>query len=162
MRLNAITIARLFFVLAACMCSQQTIAQSSQDLSPQELTDKIASMDSVLFHAFNTCDVNLSKSLFTEDLEFYHDAGGLTDYNQNVKSIVQRCKGETKVRRELVKGSLEVFPIKNFGAIQLGSHRFYYTEKGQAEKLDGTFRFVHIWKHINGDWKICRVVSFDH
>jgi ketosteroid isomerase-like protein len=119
-------------------------------------------MDSVLFYAFNTCDVNTSKSLFTEDLEFYHDAGGLTNYNQNVNSILQRCKNATKMRRELVKGSLEVFPIKDFGAIQIGSHRFYYTEKGQEEKLDGTFKFVHIWKNTNGEWKISRVVSYDH
>ena len=119
-------------------------------------------MDSVFFRAFNTCDVNTSKSLFTEDLEFYHDAGGLTNYAQNVNSIVQRCNRETKVRRELVNGSLEVFPIKDYGAVQIGSHRFYYTEKGQAEKLDGTFRLVHIWKNVNGDWKISRVISYDH
>jgi hypothetical protein len=137
-------------------------AQTNQNLSAQELIKKIAYMDSVLFYAFNTCDVNTSKSLFTEDLEFYHDAGGVTNYEQNVNSILQRCKKETKVRRELVKGSLEVFPIKDFGAIQIGSHRFYYTEKGQEEKLDGTFKFVHIWKNTNGDWKISRVVSYDH
>lgn len=120
-------------------------------------------MDSILFHAFNTCDVNTSRSLFTEDLEFYHDAGGFTNYAQNVNSILQRCNNrELKVRRELVKGSLEVFPIHDFGAIQIGSHRFYYAETGQAEKLDGTFKFVHIWKNTNGNWKIARVISYDH
>lgn len=140
--------------------SNQVIAQTH--LSESQLFKTIASMDSVLFHAFNTCDVNTSKSLFTEDLEFYHDAGGLINYAQNVRSIEQRCNRETKVRRELVKGSMEVFPVKDFGAIQTGSHRFYYTESGQVEKLDGTFKFVHIWKSINGNWKISRVVSYDH
>lgn len=153
----ALLILTLFFASTAFLN-----AQTDRNLSAQELTKKIAYMDSVLFYAFNTCDVNTSKSLFTEDLEFYHDAGGLTNYDQNVNSILQRCKKETKVRRELVKGSLEVFPIKDFGAIQIGSHRFYYTEKGQKEKLDGTFKFVHIWKNTNGDWKISRVVSYDH
>lgn len=104
----------------------------------------------------------MSKSFFTEDLEFYHDAGGLTNYDQNVKFIMRRCGGETKVRRELVRGSLEVFPIKDFSAIQTGSHRFYYTEKGQEETLDGTFKFVHIMKNVNGTWKISRVISYDH
>ena len=162
MKRKNISIVQLFFVPAVFVCTDRLIAQTSQDLPPRELTNKIAHMDSVLFYAFNTCDVNLSKSLFTEDLEFYHDAGGLTNYSQNVKSIVQRCNGETKVRRELVEGSLEVFPIKNFGAIQIGRHRFYYTEKGQGEKLDGTFKFVHIWKNTNGAWKISRVISYDH
>jgi len=162
MELKTVYVATLFSVLTAFLYPSLTKAQSSQNLSARELTTKIAYMDSVLFHAFNTCDVNMSKSLFTDDLEFYHDAGGLTNYTQNVKSIVQRCSGEAKVRRELVKGSLEVFPIKDFGAIQIGSHRFYYTGKGQEEQLDGTFKFVHIWKNVNGDWKICRVISYDH
>jgi hypothetical protein len=162
MKLRTISIVTLFFGSTAFLYPWPVTAQTNQNLSPQDLTRKIAYMDSVLFYAFNTCDVNMSKSLFTEDLEFYHDAGGLTNYEQNVNSILQRCKGERKVRRELVKGSLEVFPIKDFGAIQIGSHRFYYTGKGQEEKLDGTFKFVHIWKNVNGDWKISRVISYDH
>src|SRR5688572_3359159 len=153
MKPKSIFIVTLFFLSTAFLSPSQVNAQINQNLSSQELKKKIAYMDSVLFHAFNTCDVNLSKSLFTEDLEFYHDAGGLTNYSQNVNSILQRCNRETKVRRELVKGSLEVFPIKDFGAVEIGSHRFYYTEKGREEKLDGTFKFVHIWKNVNGDWK---------
>ena len=155
MRLNIFFLAAGIFIF-----SNQAVAQGNQQ--SRDLTKTIAEMDSLLFYAFNTCDINLSKSLFTEDLEFYHDAGGLTNYSQNVTLIIQRCSRETKVRRELVEGSLEVFPIKDFGAIQIGSHRFYYTEKGQDEKLDGTFKFVHIWKNVNGDWKISRVISYDH
>jgi hypothetical protein len=162
MKLRTILKVTLFFASVAFQNPYTAMAQTNQNLSPQELTGKIAYMDSVLFYAFNTCDVNMSKSLFAKDLEFYHDAGGLTNYAQNVNSILQRCNRETKVRRELVKGSLEVFPIKDFGAIQIGSHRFYYTEKGHEEKLDGTFKFVHIWKNENGDWKISRVISYDH
>jgi Domain of unknown function (DUF4440) len=162
MKTKSIIQLALLFVLIFLQCPFLVSAQADHDLPLPELKKKIAHMDSVLFHAFNTCDVAMSKSLFTDDLEFYHDAGGLTNYSQNVNLIVQRCNGEAKVRRELVEGSLEVFPIKNFGAIQLGSHRFYYKGKGQEEKLDGTFKFVHIWKNVNGDWKISRVISYDH
>jgi hypothetical protein len=152
----------LLFLFIAFLCPGQVNAQTNQPLSPEQLTKKIAAMDSILFHAFNTCDVNTSKSLFTDDLEFYHDRGGLTNYAQNVKLIIGRCGQETKVRREFVKGSLEVHPIKDYGAIQIGSHNFYYTEKGKEEKFDGTFKFVHIWKNENGNWKIARVISYDH
>jgi hypothetical protein len=162
MKKRAASIVTLCFASTVLLYTDHVNGQTNQNLSQQELIEKIAYMDSVLFHAFNTCDIEMSKSLFTEDLEFYHDAGGLTNYDQNVNSIRQRCNRETRVRRELVKGSLEVFPIKDFGAIQLGSHRFYYTEKGQEEKLDGTFKFVHIWKNVNESWKICRVISYDH
>lgn len=150
------------FLSMAILFSKQVKAQTDQPLSQPALFKKISSMDSLLFHAFNTCDVNTSKSLFTEDLEFYHDKGGLTNYSQNVRSIMGRCSGEAKVRRELVKGSLEVFPIKDFGAVQIGAHNFYYTEKGKEEKFDGTFKFVHVWKNDNGSWKISRVISYDH
>ncbi|MEX2235403.1 MAG: nuclear transport factor 2 family protein [Cyclobacteriaceae bacterium] len=162
MRLNASFLVILFFNVTFFIFPDHLIAQARQDLATQTLTKEISHMDSVLFYAFNTCDVNLSKSLFTKDLEFYHDTGGLTNYSQNVNSIVQRCNGETKVRRELVKGSLKVFPIKDFGAIEIGSHSFYYTESGQEEKLDGTFKFVHVWQFIDGNWRISRVISYDH
>jgi len=138
-------------------------AQSNDDsVIARALYDTIYLMDSIFFEAFNTCDTTKSKSLFTKDLEFYHDAGGLTNYVQNLQSIRYRCNGTTKVRRELVKGSLEVYPIKNYGAIEIGRHRFYYTEVGKEEKLDGTFRFTHIWVHKNNEWQISRVISFDH
>lgn len=138
-------------------------AQSMDDSVIQtSLYDTICMMDSIFFNAFNTCDTTLTKLLFTKDLEFYHDAGGLTNYDQNLKSIRYRCNAATKVRRELVPGSLEVFPIKDYGAIEIGRHRFYYKEVGEEEKLDGTFRFVHIWVYNNNEWKISRAISFDH
>lgn len=134
-----------------------TNAQQSDNLF-----QTIASMDSLLFEAFNKCDTVASKDFFTKDLEFYHDKGGLTRYEENMRSIHKRCSGNYIVRRELVPGTMEVFPIKDYGAIQLGSHRFYIRNKGEAEQLDGTFRFVHVWKNENGRWRIARVVSFDH
>jgi hypothetical protein len=142
----------LLFVTAASANAQQT----------ESLFQTIARMDSLLFEAFNKCDTVASKDFFTKDLEFYHDKGGLTRYEENMRSIRKRCSSNYIVRRELVPGTLEVFPIKDYGAIQLGSHRFYIRNKGEAENLDGTFRFVHLWKNENGRWKIARVVSFDH
>lgn len=129
---------------------------------PEKLYQTIASMDSLLFEAFNKCDTVAAKEFFTKDLEFYHDKGGLTRYEENMRSIYKRCTSNYIVRRELVPGTIEVFPIKDYGAIQLGSHRFYIKNKGEAEQLDGTFRFVHVWRNENGRWKIARVVSFDH
>ena len=144
----------LFFLLVTgCMAVAQ---------KPGSLFQTIARMDSLLFEAFNKCDTVAAKDFFTKDLEFFHDSGGLTGYEENIRSIGKRCTGGYVVRRELVEGSMEVFPVKDYGAIQVGSHRFYYHNKGEAEKLDGTFRFVHVWKNENGKWKIARVISFGH
>lgn len=135
-----------------------TNAQSKQD-SP-DLYKEIAHMDSVLFEAFNTHNLDKLKTLFTDDLEFYHDLSGLTGYQKNMESFKNNFDKNNGLKRELVQGSLEVYPIKDFGAMQIGSHKFCHTENG---KLDcGTFKFVHIWQKKDGKWKISRVVSYDH
>ncbi len=128
----------------------------------QELFDEVSHMDSVLFTAFNNRDLDKLKTLFTEDLEFYHDRGGLTSYQQTIDSFKRTFEGSTKMRRELVEDSLEVYPIKNYGAVEVGIHRFYSTDPGQKEKLTATAKFVHVWQKKNSEWKISRVVSYDH
>ena len=50
--------------------------------SPSSLYKEISKVDSALSTAFNAHDLNALMSLFTEDLEFYHDAGGLQSYTQ--------------------------------------------------------------------------------
>ena len=149
--------------IALLYISDFAMAQSQRDLTSKgSLFDTIQLMDSIFFQAFNTCDTSKSKSLFTKDLEFYHDAGGLTNYDENLNYIRYRCNNKAKVSRELVKGSLEVYPISNYGALEIGQHKFYYTEPGKLEQLEGTFRFVHIWVHKDNEWKISRVISYDH
>ena len=62
--------------------------------------------------------------------------------------------------RELVDGSLEVYPIKGYGAIEIGAHRFCHTEDGKPDC--GTFRFLQVWRFKDGAWKVSRDVSFGH
>src|SRR5688500_20341109 len=53
-------------------------AQSKTDRSgSQELYERIASLDAALFDAYNACDIDKVGTFFTEDLEFYHEKGGL-------------------------------------------------------------------------------------
>jgi ketosteroid isomerase-like protein len=130
--------------------------------SPSEaLFKEISDMDSVLFGAYNRRDLKTMATLFTEDLEFYHDKGGLSTYQQNMDSFKKTFESATTVRRELVPGTLEVYPLKGYGAVEIGVHRFYTTEPGQKEKLTATAKFVHVWQKKDG-WKISRVVSYDH
>ena len=131
-------------------------AQSAKD----SLYKEIAHMDSVVFHAFNTRDIEKFKSLFNEDLEFYHDKGGLTNYEHTINFMKETAKNNTGLRRDLVKGSLEVYPIPGYGAMEIGTHTFCHLENGKQNC--GTFKFVHIWQKKNGEWKITRVVSYDH
>jgi ketosteroid isomerase-like protein len=133
-------------------------AQNSK--SSDSLYKEIAHMDSVLFNAFNNRDLNKFKTLFTEDLEFYHDKGGLTTYSYTIESFKNTIARNDGLRRDLIKESLEVYPIKDFGAIEIGAHKFCHLENGKQDC--GTFKFVHVWKKIGNEWKISRVISYDH
>ena len=139
-----------------------TIAPPTYIPVSKELFDEIAHMDSILFNAFNAHDIEKLATVFSEDLEFYHDKGGLTDYRQtmtNFKLLFERNRN-TGLKRKLIEGSLEVYPIKDYGAVQTGKHRFCHIENGKDDC--GTFQFVHTWQKKNGQWKITRAISFDH
>jgi ketosteroid isomerase-like protein len=137
--------------------------QGNTALSPPSgLFKEISDMDGALFAAFNRRDLEAVKKFFAEDLEFYHDKDGLTGYQQNIASFKKHFESPTLVRRELVDGTLEVYPLHGFGAVEIGVHRFYSTEPGQGEKLTATAKFVHVWQKTDGQWKISRVISYDH
>jgi hypothetical protein len=121
---------------------------------------EIAYMDSVLFNAFNTQDAKTVGNIFDEGLEFYHDKGGLTNYLQNVAATRNLFAANNGLKRTLVEGTLEVYPIKDYGAIQVGEHTFCHKENGKDDC--GTFKFLHIWQKKDGVWKITRVASYDH
>ena len=128
----------------------------------KDLYTEIAHMDSVLFDAFNAQDMEKLTTVFSADLEFYHDKGGLTNYQQtmdNFKSLFERNR-HTGLKRVLIEGSMQVYPIKDFGAVQLGKHQFCHQENGKDDC--GTFQFVHTWQKKDGQWKVIRIISFDH
>jgi hypothetical protein len=132
-------------------------------LKSKDLFITILRQDSALFRAFNNCDSGQYRKFFTDDLEFYHDIGGLTvSLESEMRSIKDMCARGTKMRRELIQTGLEIYPIANYGAVEVGSHRFYFTNKGEAEKLGGIYNFVHIWQLKDGVWKISRIVSYGH
>jgi ketosteroid isomerase-like protein len=136
----------------------------------QELYDEIAEMDRVLFAAvFDTCDTARLSTLVTDDLEFFHDKDGLSSTSgaQFVKAIAGTCErqktGEDyRARRDLVPGSMKVYPLNNYGAIEVGRHRFYQLLPGKPEKLVEVSQFTNVWKKDAGGWRLSRVLSYDH
>lgn len=152
----------LLLLLSAFSGTADTATTSPLDLKKEGLYKEIAYMDSLMFAAFNMQDMEKLKTFFSKNLEFYHDKGGLTDYKQtmeNFKNLFERNK-ETGLRRDLVKGSLEVYPINNYGAVEICTHTFCHMENGKNDC--GTFKNMMIWQKLEGQWKVTRVVSYDH
>ena len=144
-------------VAAALRLDAQTPAATSV---VQSLQVEIARMDSLLFAAFNAGDLTRLRTFFAPDLEFYQDNEGLVDYAQTMKDFQDMLRQPSRIRRELVPGSLEVYPIKNYGAIEVGSHRFCHDENGRTEC--GTFKFLHVWRKTGKTWRLSRIVSYAH
>ena len=145
------------YVIGILLCTMTVTAVAAE---PSSLYDEIAEQDTQLFNAFNECDLEAMSGFFSEDLEFYHDLGGVTGYAQTMGNTKNNCERELGLKRTLVSGSLEVHPIKDFGAIQIGQHTFCHLENGKNDC--GTFKFVHVWKHSDDGWRISRVISYDH
>ena len=153
----------LLLLFSLCICSS-AFAQNTNEkkvaLTEMALFDKIAQLDRAMFEAYNSKNLELLKTYFTTDLEWYQDNGGLMGYEKVFTNFQEIFNKDYDLKRNLVEGSLEVHPIQDFGAIEIGKHQFKHMENGQLEV--GTFKFLMIWKNENGTWKISRVVSYDH
>lgn len=146
-----------FFALCACLgaCSS---AAGAQGAAGSSLAAQVAALDSMLFAAYNQCDMPAFSKLFAPNVEFYHDQGGVTTSRAQVIANTRRyiCG---KVRRELVAGTLEAHPLKNYGAIATGEHRFCELATGTCE---GIAKFVIVWQQRPSGWRATRVLSFGH
>ena len=108
----------------------------------------------------NTCDIPKLATFWAEDAEFLHDQASPTFGGKAiVESIHRNLCG--KVRRELVPGSMEVYPLKDYGAVEIGVHRFLHPG-AEDHGVIGEAKFVHVWRHTDAGWKITRVVSYEH
>jgi len=133
-------------------------AHAQSTTAPNPLFKTIQSLDAQLFEAYNHCDLATFSSLVADDLEFYHDVTGFTPGRQ---ALVDGVKNNIcgKVTRELVPGTLEVYPIANYGAVEIGVHRFHHP--GHENEV-GEAKFIELWQNKDGAWKLTRVISFDH
>ena len=145
-------------VLAARSNAQVPALESIKN--QEELDKTVTALDAALFDAYNRCDLEKFSSFFVEDVEFYHDQGGVTLGRQNLTDSVKKniCG---KVTRELVAGTLQVHYMKGYGAVEMGVHRFHHPGHEDTEGV-GEGKFIHLWQYKDGAWKIKRVISYDH
>ncbi len=147
-------------IVVIALCIVFTAGAQESLPTGKELEKNIMRLDSTLFAAFNNRDVALFSSFFSEDLEFYHDLGGLSGYEHTIQSLKNTKESGSDLKRELVKEGMEIHPVPGYGAMQIAAHTFCHTEN--AKQNCATFRFAHVWQHKEGKWKITRVLSFGH
>ncbi len=156
---------RVLVLLLSCLIIHNVSAQTT----PDSLTAVILHLDSSFWNAYNNCDTNAFKNYFTEDVEFYHDKGGITSgASALIRSLSKNLCSNVNyhLRREAVPGTVKVFPMQNnnvlYGAIITGEHQFYITQNARPEFLDGDANFTHLWLLKDGVWKMARILSYNH
>ncbi len=122
----------------------------------KEIYDIIVAKDKEYFTAYNTCDMKKQALLYSEDLEFFHDKGGLSTSKQEILTSIEKniCG---KVTRTLIDGIIEVYPIKDYGAIEIGYHKFYNNQEPDAKSKPS--KFIMVWKKEGEKWLISKVIS---
>jgi len=125
-----------------------------------KLYQTIAHMDSVLFDAFNNHQLEVLQQVFAGNAEFYHDRDGLSDYHTTMNNFKRVFAETPDLHRDLVAGTLEIYPLPGYGALETGEHRFTLTRNGQ--KLSTVYKFTNIWQFKDGLWKVTRSISIGH
>ena len=145
-------------LLTSCNSKQEGISSTIPEYKPddQELHDTIVAMDKAYFDAYNSCDLVTQTDMYSDDIEFYHDQGGVMTVKQDIIDAIEKniCG---KVTRELVEGSTEVYPIKDYGAVQMGYHKFHNNQEPNAPSIPS--KFIMLWQYDNDKWKIAKVIS---
>lgn len=157
----------IFFFTILLLSFQITTAQVE---TTSELYKTIKEMDSILFeNGFNKCLISDIEPFISEDLEFYHDQGGITSSKEEFLMTIRQniCSNqEQKPIRKLMGNSLEIFPLNAngvlYGAIQNGIHEFFIKETNKEPYLTSTAKFSHLWIKDSDTWKLKRVLSYNH
>lgn len=149
--------AMLGLIATATLAS--TLAGQPAKSSTTALRREIERADSTMFAAYNAHDGDQLGRHFAPDLEFYHDTGGLLNWAQAMAGLTSTFTQSPDIRRTLV-GPIEIYPIRDYGAIEVGVHQFCHRENGRQEC--GTFKFTHVWRRTVTGWQVARAVSYDH
>ncbi len=150
----------LFVIISFVSCITEIENESNQIREyvtvDKKLFDDIKEMDKELFDAYNNCDLENQASIYADDIEFHHDKGGLMTSKKEIIEATERniCG---KVMRQLIDGSIEVYPIQNYGAVQIRFHKFYNNQEPDVESIPS--KFITMWHNENGNRKMSKVIS---
>jgi len=152
----------LISLIAAAVITLCSTTAAAQPAAPSEstLTTEIAAQDAAMFAAFNSHDLPGLMNYFSEDLEFYHDKDGLLSYAKVTDGFKRLFAMDMGLKRTLVPGTMHVYPIPNYGALEVGQHKFCHVENGRDDC--GVFEFSHVWQKKDDRWRVTRILSYGH
>lgn len=136
----------------------------AQNNNPGALLNQTAlEADTSFFKAYNECDIATLSSRVDDNLEFYHDQGGVTNGKAAFLESIQKyvCG---KAERRLVSESFQVFEMKGIGFLTQGEHTFCnkIETPNCKDETNGIGKFFMLWTKTDRGYVLTRVFSFEH
>jgi hypothetical protein len=144
-----------FLITAGLFTGSRAAAQTSGPLF-----NEIQRLDSLQFDAFNSRNLDKLMNYFDNSLELYQDNTGVRNFDQTKQAFGGLFKMSYVLARKLIPGTMEVYPIKDYGAIETGQHTFSHVENGQLQSF--TYKFMQIWQKKDGVWRVTREITYGH
>lgn len=158
-------------VLISCDQKQENTITKSEVIvkeQPSKLYKAIAKVDSLMISvAQRDCDLEAYESFLSDDFEYFHDKAGFTPSKEaEMADMAIFCGKEQRsrqpLRRQRTEGTLKVFPMDKYGALEFCDHVFYLQINDGTEKIVGSGKMTALWKLEDDQWKVTRVISYDH
>jgi hypothetical protein len=129
----------------------------------------IMEKDSLFWTGYNTCNYDRIGEYIADDIEFYHDKGGITLGKSSLVDSIRKnlcIKSNFRTRREADPKTVKIYLLKNsnviYGAIISGEHYFFNSYDNKPEKREGIAKFMNMWIFKDNVWKMSRILSYDH
>lgn len=128
---------------------------------------QVRKADDAYWRDFNFGSSALFNAHLSQDVEFYHDLGGMVlGYEALAKVNAGMDNSENPGRRVIVPDTLRIFPMRSgpdiYGAIVMGDHDFFSTESGKIKTRILRSSFTHLMLLKDGVWKVARIYSYNH
>jgi ketosteroid isomerase-like protein len=135
--------------------------------TPPAWQTAVQQADDAYWAAYNRADPQAMNAFLADDVEFYHDRGGMIKGKAALSAVNDgMATSKNKIRREAAAGTVHIFPMRNdndvYGAIVTGEHLFYVTPKDKPEFFVGRSYFTQLMLLQNGAWKVARIFSYEH
>jgi hypothetical protein len=162
---------RLPLLLCLALLAPAALAEDATVVLPDAaaLREQVAARDLAFFDVqFEKCEPAAMRAMLTDDVEFFHDKGGLIKgadafVAMYTKMCTERQPPDAwRSRRKLVEGTLHVDPVPGFGAIETGEHTFHERKGEGPQKLVGRAKFAIVWQLAPDGWRMSRILSYDH
>jgi hypothetical protein len=134
------------------------IAQA-EDITSSAVRREILAQDARISDGYNHCRIQTLKALFANNAELYFaDRGVARQLFRYTDTLRRTFCG--KYRREAPAADQRIYPLPDYGAIQVGTQSFCAVDsqpcRGQR------MQFTAIWRQRDGVWQITRFVRYGY